>query len=198
MTIDKCAGLCTNYTFLGLEYGSQCWCSNAIQNGAFPVDNGQCDTVCAGNAQQICGSDNTLSVYLSPPPPPPHPSNNITYSAAGCYAEPGDGSRALNKSRTAALDMTPESCFNICGTSGWLYAGLEYGEECWCGNWLSTAATLVDPSRCNMNCTGDATRACGGREVLSLYNGAYNLNGVASLPRSYAPIWDRLLKGHVR
>lgn len=198
MTIDKCVGLCPNYTFLGLEYGVQCWCSNSIQNGAFPVDNGQCDTVCAGNAQQICGSDDTLSLYMSPPPPPPHPANNITYSAAGCYAEPRDGSRALNKSRTAAPDMTPESCFNVCGTSGWLYAGLEYGEECWCGNRLSSAATLVDSSRCNMNCTGDATRTCGGPELLSLYNGTYKPNAVARLPAPHAPIWDRLLKGNVR
>lgn len=197
MTIDKCVGLCPNYTFLGLEYGTQCWCSNSIQNGAFPVDNGQCDTVCAGNAQQICGSDDTLSIFLPPPPPPPRPANNITYSAAGCYAEPGDGSRTLNKSRTAAPDMTPESCFNICGTSNYLYAGLEYGDECWCGDGVSSAATLVDPSRCNVNCTGDATRTCGGREVLYLYNGTYAPSAVARLSVPHAPIWDKLLNGKV-
>lgn len=195
MTIDKCVRLCPNYTFLGLEYGSECWCSNSIQNGAFPVDSGQCDTVCAGNARQICGSDNTLSIYLPPPPPPPRPANNITYSAAGCYAEPGDGSRALNKSSTAAGDMTPESCFNICGTSGWIYAGLEYGEECWCGDQVSKAATLTDPSRCNIKCTGDVTRTCGGPQVLNLYNGTYNASAVASVSRPHAPIWDKLLNG---
>lgn len=198
MTIDKCAGLCTNYTFLGLEYGSQCWCSDSIQNEAFPVDNGQCDMVCAGNAAQICGSDNTLSVFLTPPPPPPRPGNNITYKYAGCYREPRDGSRALNESRRAASDMTPESCFNICGTSGWLYAGLEYGEECWCGTQLSKAAALVDSSVCNVNCTGDATKICGGPEALSLYNGTSNSNAVASAPAPHAPIWDRLLNGDLR
>lgn len=198
MTIEKCVGLCPNYTFLGLEFGTQCWCSNSIQNGAFPVDSGQCDTVCAGNAREICGSDNTLSVYLPPPPPPPHPANNITYKTAGCYAEPSDGSRTLNKSRTTAGDMTPESCFNVCGTSGYLYAGLEYGDECWCGDGVSKAATLVDPSRCNMNCTGDATRTCGGRELLSLYNGTYNLNAVARVYPPHAPIWDKLLNGDLQ
>lgn len=198
MTIEMCVGLCPNYTFLGLEYGTQCWCSNSIQNGAFPVDNAQCDTVCAGNAREICGSDDTLSVFLPPPPPPKRPANNITFSSVGCYAEPSDGSRALNKSRTATPDMTPDNCFNICGSSGFRYAGLEYGEECWCGNRLSTAATPVDASHCNMNCSGDATRKCGGPEALDLYNGTFNPQAVASLTPHHAPIWDRLLNGRVR
>jgi hypothetical protein len=197
MTIEKCVGLCLNYTFLGLEYGTQCWCSNSIQNGAFPVENEQCDTVCAGNAREICGSDNTLSVFLPPPPPPQRPANNITYTPAGGYAEPSGGSRALNKSRTATPDMTPAACFNICGLSGFRYAGLEYGEECWCGNRVSNAAAPVDASCCNMNCSGDATQTCGGPEALSLYNGTYNPSAAAGLSPHYAPIWDRLLNGQV-
>ncbi|KAI3396812.1 hypothetical protein diail_11641 [Diaporthe ilicicola] len=197
MTIDKCVHLCANYTFLGLEYGSQCWCGNSIQHDAFPVDDRQCSMVCAGNAQQICGGENTLSVYLPPPPPPPRPINRITYSAAGCYAEPADGSRALTKSRTSTHAMTPAACFNICGTSGRVYAGLEYGRECWCGNHLSNAATMVDPSRCNMKCSGDATQMCGGERLFNLYNGTRNLSSVASLTPGHARIWDRLLDGDV-
>ncbi|KAL1857628.1 hypothetical protein Daus18300_010268 [Diaporthe australafricana] len=197
MTIDKCAHLCSNYTFLGLEYGSQCWCSNSIQNGAFPIDDGQCSTVCAGDASQFCGGEDTLSVFLPPPPPPPRPANNITFTAAGCYAEPADGSRALGQARTAADDMTPASCFNICGTSGWVYAGLEYGQECWCGSHLSKAATKVDPGQCNLNCSGDATQTCGGDHLLNLYNGTYSHSAVAGQPPLHAAFWDRLLNGDV-
>lgn len=196
MSIEKCVGLCSNYTFLGLEYGTQCWCSDRVHNDAFPVDNSQCDTVCAGNAREICGGDSTLSLFLPPPPPPKAPENRITYTSAGCYAEPSDGSRALKKSRAATPDMTPKSCFNICGQSGYLYAGLEYGDECWCGNRVSSKATLVDGSRCNMNCSGDATQTCGGSEVLNLYNGTYN-SSAAQYPPRHAAIWDRLLNGEV-
>ncbi|KAK2608301.1 hypothetical protein N8I77_006919 [Diaporthe amygdali] len=197
MTIDKCANLCMNYTFLGLEYGSQCWCSNSIQNGAFPVDDGQCSMVCTGNAQQICGSEKSLSVYLPPPPPPPRPVNNITFKAAGCYAEPADGTRAMDRSRTATDQMTPAACFNICGLSGWPYAGLEYGDECWCDDDVSTEAMLTDPSRCNMKCSGDGTQICGGDRVFNMYNGTFNYNTAASLPRPHAAFWDRLLNGRV-
>lgn len=197
MTIDKCANLCMNYTFLGLEYGSQCWCSNSIQNGAFPVEDGQCNMVCTGNAQQICGSEKSLSVYLPPPPPPPRPVNNITFKAAGCYAEPADGTRAMDRSRTATDQMTPAACFNICGLSGWPYAGLEYGDECWCDDDVSTEAMLTDPSRCNMKCSGDATQICGGDRVFNMYNGTFNYNTAASAPRPHAAFWDRLLNGGV-
>jgi hypothetical protein len=187
MTIDECVDMCRNYSYVGLEYGSQCWCSNSIQNGAFPVDDDQCDMLCAGDPQQICGSRNALSIFMPPPPAPDDPVRNITYAPAGCYAEPRDGTRALDQSVTSSSAMTPTACYNICGMSGFLFAGLEYGAECWCDNKLSPKATLVDPRHCNMKCIGDDRHTCGGRLLLNLYNGTYNPSAAAEL-RTYAPI----------
>jgi hypothetical protein len=38
---------------------------------------------------------------------------------------------------------------------GYTYAGLEYADECWCGNSLANSlGVATDASQCNMKCTG--------------------------------------------
>ncbi|KAG5760064.1 hypothetical protein H9Q72_011817 [Fusarium xylarioides] len=50
------------------------------------------------------------------------------------YAKDSYGSRSLNMAQTSADNMTIESCLEYCEHQGYLFAGLEYGRECYCGN----------------------------------------------------------------
>lgn len=62
MTIDYCASYCASYKYFGVEYSTQCYCSNTITAGAGPGWTG-CSMLCGGNPMQFCGGGNRLNAY---------------------------------------------------------------------------------------------------------------------------------------
>ncbi|XP_023349783.1 xylosyltransferase oxt, partial [Eurytemora carolleeae] len=81
-----------------------------------------------------------------------------------------------------------ESCVLRCNSSGFRYAGVEYGNECFCGDTILDPETSfpvhrsnitslqIKDSNCNMKCPSQtANRFCGGFNALELY-----LSGVIS------------------
>lgn len=65
--------------------------------------------------------------------------------------------------------MTNEACMDFCFDGGYVYAGTEYHDECWCGQKLAKGAVKVDASDCNTPCDGDEDQPCGGGDRLTLY-----------------------------
>ncbi|KAH9165919.1 WSC domain-containing protein [Lactarius sanguifluus] len=65
--------------------------------------------------------------------------------------------------------MTTGWCVNHCISEGLIYAGLENGKDCYCGNVLSIIAMNATESECNVPCGGDPTKMCGGPNRLNLY-----------------------------
>ena len=58
MTIASCSKKCADagYTIAGMEYSYQCFCDNVIRmNGSLASSDSECNTNCAGNANQKCG-----------------------------------------------------------------------------------------------------------------------------------------------
>jgi len=64
MTLELCAPLCLETTFFGIEYGGECYCGNAFNNGSMKVEDAECSTPCPGNGAEWCGAGNRLSVYV--------------------------------------------------------------------------------------------------------------------------------------
>lgn len=65
------------------------------------------------------------------------------------------------------------TCNYSCAFHGFIYAGLQFGQECWCGNTLDTAGgagAALPSSSCNVACDGDSTEICGGSWAITLYN----------------------------
>jgi hypothetical protein len=86
---------------------------------------------CAGNATEICGAGDRLSLYWSGVFVPP-PSNAPTvgnYSYDSCRTE-GSAGRALMGRAIASDSMTIETCATFC--AGYTYFGTEFGRECMC------------------------------------------------------------------
>lgn len=58
--------------------------------------------------------------------------------------------------------MDVSTCIDICDTSGFIFAGLEGGTMCHCGNLIKDGGRPADISSCNVPCAGKKTEFCGG------------------------------------
>ena len=64
--------------------------------------------------------------------------------------------------------MTVDKCKSLCRDKYYTYAGLEFGNECFCGD---DVPIISAPLReCHLNCKGDETQICGGFWRLSVYS----------------------------
>lgn len=63
--------------------------------------------------------------------------------------------------------MTSSLCQDTCSESGYLFAGLEYGAECYCGNRIAAPKTREED--CNLDCKGEKGSVCGGVGRLSVF-----------------------------
>lgn len=61
---------------------------------------------------------------------------------------------------------TPESCVAKCRAKGFAFAGVQYGQSCLCGN---SYGKQGKSTACNMKCTGDGSKICGGLYCNSVY-----------------------------
>ncbi|KAK3301691.1 WSC domain-containing protein [Chaetomium strumarium] len=176
MTIPDCEAYCTglSFTLWGLEYSGECYCGDTLAQGSFPAFSTDCTMACAGDATTTCGGPNRLSLYGASAEPPavtpyPHPEVAGPPQYMGCWTEVA-GVRALpGASGFSETDMTVGGCADYCLNSGFVWFGLEYGAECYCGNALDANSTAAAETECAMPCSGDATAVCGGSDRISVY-----------------------------
>ncbi|KAK7189339.1 WSC domain-containing protein [Paraphaeosphaeria sporulosa] len=182
MTVERCIGNCTANGFgvAGIEYASQCFCGNYLMNGAAMSPQLQCSMPCAGNAEEFCGAGDRLSVYSNS-------TANLTVYAVpstqktglpsnweyvGCLRDDAPGGLRALPYQLILNNNTANICISQCSAFGYAYGGMEYGNECYCGDLgdIQTArATSAPESDCSVTCSGNATTLCGGPRRLSLY-----------------------------
>ena len=185
MTVELCISSCkgNGYRYAGLEYYGSCYCGGAIQGP--PADPSQCNAPCTGNASEICGGANTLSIWEDPTFPPVNPSTISDYVSLGCYTEASNNNRALIfQQNITSLTMSTEICLSSCKAMGMPYAGTEYSGECYCGTFLNPGSVPTTSDQCNMPCNGNPSETCGGSRILNLY---YASDLVSSQPCGYVP-----------
>ena len=79
-------------------------------------------------------------------------------------------------------------CINRCTKEGYSLAGVQFGNECFCGEKSSKDLKIkrVDEERCNKPCTGEPTEICGGYLTMNIYH-------TGSLPSKVAGFSGNLL-----
>lgn len=70
---------------------------------------------------------------------------------------------------------SPKKCIQICLQSGYLYAGVQYSSECFCGNREPPQSSRLPDPNCNMKCPAESKSACGGYFTMNIYE-----TGIAS------------------
>ncbi|KAH7925711.1 copper radical oxidase-like protein [Leucogyrophana mollusca] len=188
-TVESCIAYCTsgNYTLAAIEYSTQCFCGNYVINGAAEAPESDCNMACGGNAAEACGGPNRLSVYTStgnitvlPIPTTQNTSLPGEWAYKGCLAEPGPGSpRVLPYELDWTTNTTVDACLTQCAAFGYPAAGLEYGQQCFCGDITDVTAnggTFAPETDCNMACSGDPIHLCGAGDRLSLYYWSGTMN----------------------
>jgi hypothetical protein len=166
MTPQMCLDFCGGSTYMGLEYGRECWCGDVLDITSFNTDLDQCQMPCAGDLGSMCGGPNRIELYKRNEQPPAQ----VPYYSRGCYFDDFfDHGRAL-KELYADDNMTIQMCANFAARRGWNNFGLEYGRECWAGPELNPSAYYVADENCNMPCAGNDPRNCGGKQTLSLFS----------------------------
>ncbi|KAN0099930.1 WSC-domain protein [Hyaloscypha variabilis] len=191
MTDETCISYCSALGFLyaGTEYASQCFCDSKIAPGAtLAADPSDCNMACTGNATEPCGGPDRLSLFWSGQTGPVTDPGPPNWAYTGCYTE-GTTGRVLQAGVQVpggATNMTVAACTTACQSAGYILAGSEYGDECWCGNTFTNGGTLASTtpdglSGCNMLCTGNLSEYCGGADRLNVYN--FN-NTITTLPTS--------------
>lgn len=160
-----------------MEYGTQCFCDNFLYNGAAPAAQTSCNMPCPGNTAETCGAGNFLDIY--------HTGNLTAYKAPtaqktdlpgswqyqGCYADNVNG-RALFWQSILTNNNTATSCLSLCAEYGFMAAGMEYGDECYCGDeakLIASGSTIQPETDCQVPCSGNTQYFCGGGARLSYY-----------------------------
>ncbi|KAF9049496.1 copper radical oxidase with WSC domains [Hymenopellis radicata] len=91
------------------------------------------------------------------------------WTSVGCYTDVA-GVRTLSASTyTDTKNMTVGNCISFCENQDYIYAGVEFSQECYCGNTINIDDTNATATDCNMPCTGNALETCGAGGRLNLF-----------------------------
>lgn len=189
------------YIFSGTEYQTECYCGNKPPPSQYKADEASCTFACSGDPTQDCGgAGGYISIYYDATRYTPGNDSSSTtptggpsvvktagnYNYIGCYSEATAGRALSGKAPAAPTDgNTILTCETAC--QGYTYFGMEYSNECYCGNTINAGSinqTSDDPNTngCSMLCAGDTNTYCGGPNRLEMYK----LNGSLPVPTSTA------------
>ena len=68
-------------------------------------------------------------------------------------------------------DNTPSECIKRCidRDKGYVFAGVQFGSQCFCGHVAPPSDLIVEESQCKKKCSGDGNLICGGSWRMNVY-----------------------------
>lgn len=154
MTVEKCATFCSGYTYMGVEYSTECYCANSIGDGAVLTSSG-CSMTCGGNSAELCGGPNRLNFYKV------DPKASITSSSSSSSPASSSSASSSPASSSPASTTTPPSSTTASGPSSISTAGNFFFAGCYSegtnGRALAdktTAAGTMTVEICAAFCSG--------------------------------------------
>jgi len=158
LIIDMCRARCKklNYNLAGIQQRYQCWCGDEKNRWGKRPDR-ECSYKCNSKATQMCGGSWRNSIYRTGlnKPAPPTPKGYL-----GCFVDKGRRAlygvgRVMSSNRNNV-----RMCQAACKRRGFVYAGMQNGSQCFCGNKLGYQKRT--DRECNRKCPGRSKFKCGG------------------------------------
>lgn len=128
---------------------------------------------CTGNSSETCGAGNLIEVFAGPDPPRAAqlPAGWSIFADAPCAQD--SAARMFTDTFIAGPELaatdTPAACTALCAGMGFTKAGVEGGDECYCGTEFRVTPQVLDPSECSLPCQGAIGTTCGGNFAIQLY-----------------------------
>ncbi|KAJ7659245.1 copper radical oxidase [Mycena polygramma] len=91
------------------------------------------------------------------------------WSSIGCYTDNTAARTLTGATTTDPANMTVENCIGFCDAKHFIFAGVEFMQECYCDNFIENSATNVSLTDCNARCTGNPDEICGGGGRLNIF-----------------------------
>lgn len=181
MTLSECSNFCSGYQYFGTEYTTQCFCGTTLSSSGTEAAEAECSMPCGGDSTETCGGPNRLSVYTNNNYVTPGGATIPGYQYVGCYNDTA-AARSLSGTYTYSNDMTVEACATFC--NGATYFGVEYYDECYCGETLAADSAKQPVADCSYPCSGNKSEFCGGSNRLDLYQLGSSIVTTTSSPVS--------------
>ncbi|KAJ1025960.1 hypothetical protein NDA16_002585 [Ustilago loliicola] len=182
-TVEQCTAQCTaaGFTIAGVEYGVECWCGNLMASSAVnQTSDAPCNMACSGNTNEKCGAGNLMNVYSNQVQLQPIQSATVgSFSSLGCYNDTSNARILQGAQPVLGQNTTLENCAQKC--AGFTYFGVEYANECYCGNTLlnyaaqqtqtdsTTSSTTSSSSSTTSSSSSPAAPAATGFTALGCY-----------------------------
>lgn len=90
------------------------------------------------------------------------------WARKGCYSDTANP-RTLGHLALESSSLSVENCIAQCVAGGYHYAGVEYGQECYCDYSILQSSTQISNTSCSMTCQGSTTETCGGPNAVEIY-----------------------------
>lgn len=93
----------------------------------------------------------------------------------GCAVDTSPSSILINATVTYQPGLLPYFCVQSCAinpdgtTTDYTFAGLQDGDECWCGTGIVSNVQAAPQSECNLPCSGGYTFSCGAYQRMELF-----------------------------
>ncbi|TDZ14852.1 WSC domain-containing protein [Colletotrichum sidae] len=167
--VSDCTTACANqgFQYAGLEFGSECYCGTGISNGGAPIADKLCNMACTADKTEYCGGRAAINIYKSSAPQVAQSKIPDGWAMKNCYTD-SPSARALSYKVPSFDKFSAAQCVSQCAGLGYLFAGLEYGSECYCGNTIDNGNKPAS-SGCDMSCAGNRADTCGGAGRVNIY-----------------------------
>eukprot|EP00102_Acyrthosiphon_pisum_P012999 XP_008182377.1 PREDICTED: uncharacterized protein LOC100165182 [Acyrthosiphon pisum] len=162
LTPKNCVYSCyaRRFPYAALVSSKECLCSFTKPSIEGMIEDSMCTTVCSGSSKDTCGGLNAINVYNTGLE---WRTSTIGNYYLGCFEE-SQNNRILNGYSRSFSVNTPEFCSNLCYKFGYIYSGVTYKSECFCGSQSPNEPKFakLEDKQCNTKCSGDANQFCGG------------------------------------
>ncbi|XP_026809559.1 uncharacterized protein LOC113551491 [Rhopalosiphum maidis] len=166
-TPEFCSNLCykLGFAYSGVTYKHECFCGDQppSQPRFSKVDDKQCNTKCAGDANQFCGGGWRMGVFST---------GLIDFefqdqNDIGCFVQ--EDIPLYYRKFELINTNAPGKCSTICHNDGYTFSGV-MGINCFCSDRKPEDDQKVDNTYCDIACVGDSSKTCGGEDRIHIYD----------------------------